>query len=412
MEKGFTENRYVLEGFKKGNLDNLNMILSSIGTAIAENSKCFHERKEKVCEFSTIVIQRNFLGAVKKKSVEEGFQTVYKDLSEGFKIHADAIGAINDNIGLILKLIAAIIRIESDIYEKIDSLEDDNFALSLTFEQYSTDIINGFKEIIQDSDELKENEKEFLYILEGLKNRTYTLRDRLRMLQEKINARVDDIVEKIQARIDSLENEQNRFFIEGKKELLKETEQLKAELVQEFEEKSKEISRCLQENQRKGEELREEMRRNINHAKDELSSSTQKCEQILAQVIAKEQQIVSDYDSKCKCLQDSITKHENRLDEKSNHVSQSLTSIAKNNECEFAKSKNKLLEISAEARENLESVVSDATEDFSKQLNAQQERFDSLIELQKKTARRTLIYVTSIAVVLSTCISVVLCLTL
>jgi len=202
------------------------------------------------------------------------------------------------------------------------------------------------------------------------------------------------------------------FFIEGKKELLKETEKLKAELVQEFEEKSKEISRCLQENQRKGEELREEMRRNINHAKDELSSSTQKCEQILAQAIAKEQQIVSDYDSKCKCLQDSITTHENRLDEKSNHVSQSLTSIAKNNECEFAKSKNKLLEISAEARENLESVVSDATEDFSKQLNAQQERFDSLIELQKKTARRTLIYVTSIAVVLSTCISVVLCLTL
>ena len=143
------------------------------------------------------------------------------------------------------------------------------------------------------------------------------------------------------------------------------------------------------------------MRRNINHAKDELSSSTQKCEQILAQVTAKEQQIVSDYDSKCKCLQDSITKHENRLDEKSNHVSQSLTSIAKNNESEFAKSKNKLLEISAEARK-----------DFSKQLNAQQERFDSLIELQKKTARRTLIYVTSIAVILSTCISVVLCLTL
>ena len=366
--------------------------------SVKKNEDELEKKLEKLKDTSSIEIRRNWYLTIDKSSIEEGFKTTYKDLSEGFKVCGEALVGVNNHIGKILEFIVMIVQLESDIYGKLDDLETNDVEVRYFFDN-----------LIQKSG-IKD--KHFLEMLEGLKNRTYTLRDRLRMLQDKINARVDDIVEKIQARIDSLENEQNRFFIEGKKELLKEVEQLKAELLQEFEEKSKEISRCLQENQRKGEELREEMRRNINHAKDELSSSTQKCEQILAQVTAKEQQIVSDYDSKCKCLQDSITKHENRLDEKSNHVSQSLTSIAKNNESEFAKSKNKLLEISAEARKDLKSVVSDATEDFSKQLNAQQERFDSLIELQKKTARRTLIYATSIAVVLSTCISVVLCLTL
>ena len=372
--------------------------LTSVIQSVKKNEDELEKKLEKLKDTSSIEIRRNWYLTIDKSSIEEGFKTTYKDLSEGFKVCGEALVSVNNHIGKILEFIVMIVQLESDIYGKLDDLETNDVEVRYFFDN-----------LIQKSG-IKD--KHFLEMLEGLKNRTYTLRDRLRMLQDKINARVDDIVENIQARIDSLENEQNRFFIEGKKELLKEVEQLKAELLQEFEEKSKEISRCLQENQRKGEELREEMRRNINHAKDELSSSTQKCEQILAQVTAKEQQIVSDYDSKCKCLQDSITKHENRLDEKSNHVSQSLTSIAKNNESEFAKSKNKLLEISAEARKDLKSVVSDATEDFSKQLNVQQERFDSLIELQKKTARRTLIYATSIAVVLSTCISVVLCLTL
>lgn len=372
--------------------------LSTVIQSVKNGEDELAKKLEKLKDTSSIEIRRNWYLTIDKSSIEEGFKTTYKDLSEGFKVCGEALVGVNNHIGKILEFIVMIVKIESDIYGKLDDLETNDVEIRYFFDN-----------LIQKSG-IKD--KHFLEMLEGLKNRTYTLRDRLRMLQDKINARVDDIVENIQTRIDSLENEQNRFFIEGKKELLKETEQLKAELVQEFEEKSKEISRCLQENQRKGEELREEMRRNINHAKDELSSSTQKCEQILAQVIAKEQHIVSDYDSKCKCLQDRITTHETRLDEKSNHVSQSLASIAENNESEFAKSQNKLLEISAEVRKDFESVVSDATEDFSKQLNAQQELFDSLIELQKKTARRTLIFATSIAVVLSTCISVVLCLTL
>ena len=400
MDKGTLEGRNypLLNQSEVLSVSQIENRLTSVIQSVKKNEDELEKKLEKLKDTSSIEIRRNWYLTIDKSSIEEGFKTTYKDLSEGFKVCGEALVGVNNHIGKILEFIVMIVQLESDIYGKLDDLETNDVEVRYFFDN-----------LIQKSG-IKD--KHFLEMLEGLKNRTYTLRDRLRMLQDKINARVDDIVENIQARIDSLENEQNRFFIEGKKELLKEVEQLKAELLQEFEEKSKEISRCLQENQRKGEELREEMRRNINHAKDELSSSTQKCEQILAQVTAKEQQIVSDYDSKCKCLQDSITKHENRLDEKSNHVSQSLTSIAKNNESEFAKSKNKLLEISAEARKDLESVVSDATEDFSKQLNAQQERFDSLIELQKKTARRTLIYATSIAVVLSTCISVVLCLTL
>jgi hypothetical protein len=357
----------------------VSQIVTRVGTFsrnIEDSKKKLESDLQKLNDTSSIVIRRNWVGFIKKSSVEEGFKITYKDLSEGFKVCGEALIDVNDHISEILKFIVMIVRLESDIYGKLDDLATND-----------VDIRYFFEDLIQKSDIKDEKIKE---ILEGLWNRTYTLRDRLRMLQDKINARVDDIVEKIQARIDSLENEQKRFFIEGKKELLKEVEQLKAGLVQQFEEKSKEISRCLQENQRKGEELREEMRRNINHAKDELSSSTQKCEQILAQVIAKEQQIVSDYEKGYKELQNSIDTYEEQLETAIASAIERFSEIANQNEKELA------------------DKVSVATEDLRQQLDAQQAKFHEIIELHRKTARRTIIYATSLATVLGTCVSITL----
>lgn len=357
----------------------VSQIVTRVGTFsrnIEDSKKKLESDLQKLNDTSSIVIRRNWVGFIKKSSVEEGFKITYKDLLEGFKVCGEALIGVNDHISEILKFIVMIVRLESDIYGKLDDLATND-----------VDIRYFFEDLIQKSDIKDEKIKE---ILEGLWNRTYTLRDRLRMLQDKINARVDDIVEKIQARIDSLENEQKRFFIEGKKELLKEVEQLKAGLVQQFEEKSKEISRCLQENQRKGEELREEMRRNINHAKDELSSSTQKCEQILAQVIAKEQQIVSDYEKGYKELQNSIDTYEEQLETAIASAIERFSEIANQNEKELA------------------DKVSVATEDLRQQLDAQQAKFHEIIELHRKTARRTIIYATSLATVLGTCVSIAL----
>ena len=357
----------------------VSQIVTRVGTFsrnIEDSKKKLESDLQKLNDTSSIVIRRNWVGFIKKSSVEEGFKITYKDLSEGFKVCGEALIGVNDHISEILKFIVMIVRLESDIYGKLDDLATND-----------VDIRYFFEDLIQKSDIKDEKIKE---ILEGLWNRTYTLRDRLRMLQDKINARVDDIVEKIQARIDSLENEQKRFFIEGKKELLKEVEQLKAGLVQQFEEKSKEISRCLQENQRKGEELREEMRRNINHAKDELSSSTQKCEQILAQVVAKELQIVSDYEKGYKELQNSIDTYEEQLETAIASTIERFSEIANQNEKELA------------------DKVSVATEDLRQQLDAQQAKFHEIIELHRKTARRTIIYATSLATVLGTCVSIAL----
>lgn len=357
----------------------VSQIVTRVGTFsrnIEEDKKKLKSDLQKLNDTSSIVIRRNWVGFIKKSSIEEGFKITYKDLSEGYKVFSEALISVNNHISTILEFIVMIVKLESDIYGKLDDLETNDVVLRYFFE----DLIK--KSGIKD-EKIRE-------ILEGQWNRIYTLRDRLRMLQDKINARVDDIVEKIQARIDNLENEQDRFFIEGKKELLKETEQLKTELVQEFEEKSKEISRCLQENQRKGEELREEMRRNINHAKDELSSSTQKCEQILAQVIAKEQQIVSDYEKGYKELQNSIDTHEEQLETAIASAIERFSEIANQNEKELA------------------DKVSVATEDLRQQLDVQQAKFHEIIELHRKTARRTIIYATSLATVLGTCVSIAL----
>ena len=350
--------------------------LSTVIQSVKNGEDELAKKLEKLKDTSSIEIRRNWYLTIDKSSIEEGFKTTYKDLSEGFKVCGEALVGVNNHISTILEFIVMIVKLESDIYGKLDDLETNDVEIRYFFDN-----------LIQKSG-IKD--KHFAEMLEGLRSRTYTLRDRLRMLQEKINARVDDIVEKIQERIDSLENEQNRFFIEGKKELLKDVEQLKAGLVQQFEEKSKEISRCLQENQRKGEELREEMRRNINHAKDELSSSTQKCEQILAQVIAKEQQIVSDYEKGYKELQNSIDTHEEQLETAIASAIERFSEIANQNEKELA---NK---------------VSVATEDLRQQLDAQQARFHKIIELHRKTARRTIIYATSLATVLGTCVSIAL----
>lgn len=350
--------------------------LSTVIQSVKNGEDELAKKLEKLKDTSSIEIRRNWYLTIDKSSIEEGFKTTYKDLSEGFKVCGEALIGVNDHISKILEFIVMIVKIESDIYGKLDDLETNDVEIRYFFDN-----------LIQKSG-IKD--KHFAEMLEGLRSRTYTLRDRLRMLQDKINARVDDIVEKIQARIDSLENEQNRFFIEGKKELLKDVEQLKAGLVQQFEEKSKEISRCLQENQRKGEELREEMRRNINHAKDELSSSTQKCEQILAQVVAKELQIVSDYEKGYKELQNSIDTHEEQLETAIASAIERFSEIANQNEKELA------------------DKVSVATEDLRQQLDAQQAKFHEIIELHRKTARRTIIYATSLATVLGTCVSIAL----
>jgi hypothetical protein len=378
MDKGILQERnYPLltqsEDLSVSQIENrLSTVIQSVKNGEDELAK----KLEKLKDTSSIEIRRNWYLTIDKSSIEEGFKTTYKDLSEGFKVCGEALIGVNDHISKILEFIVMIVKLESDIYGKLDDLETNDVEIRYFFDN-----------LIQKSG-IKD--KHFAEMLEGLRSRTYTLRDRLRMLQDKINARVDDIVEKIQARIDSLENEQNRFFIEGKKELLKDVEQLKAGLVQQFEEKSKEISRCLQENQRKGEELREEMRRNINHAKDELSSSTQKCEQILAQVVAKELQIVSDYEKGYKELQNSIDTYEEQLETAIASTIERFSEIANQNEKELA------------------DKVSVATEDLRQQLDAQQAKFHEIIELHRKTARRTIIYATSLATVLGTCVSIAL----
>ena len=378
MDKGTLQGRNypLLNQSEELSVSQIENRLSTVIQSVKNGEDELAKKLEKLKDTSSIEIRRNWYLTIDKSSIEEGFKTTYKDLSEGFKVCGEALIGVNDHISKILEFIVMIVKIESDIYGKLDDLETNDVEIRYFFDN-----------LIQKSG-IKD--KHFAEMLEGLRSRTYTLRDRLRMLQDKINARVDDIVEKIQARIDSLENEQNRFFIEGKKELLKETEQLKAELVQEFEEKSKEISRCLQENQRKGEELREEMRRNINHAKDDLSSSTQKCEQILAQVIAKEQQIVSDCEKGYKELQNSIDTHEEQLETAIASAIERFSEIANQNEKELA------------------DKVSVATEDLRQQLDAQQAKFHEIIELHRKTARRTIIYATSLATVLGTCVSIAL----
>ena len=65
-------------------------------------------------------IERNFIGQVKKSSVEDNFKNVYSNLREYISKCGEAIKKSNENQGRTLELIKLLALVEKDLYSHID----------------------------------------------------------------------------------------------------------------------------------------------------------------------------------------------------------------------------------------------------------------------------------------------------
>lgn len=71
---------------------------------------------------SSVEIRRNWYGTINRDSIEEGFETTYKDMSNGFRVCGNAISIVHENMSRILDFIKLLTMAETEIYSKLDDL--------------------------------------------------------------------------------------------------------------------------------------------------------------------------------------------------------------------------------------------------------------------------------------------------
>ena len=130
-------------------------------------------------------IERNFIGQVKKSSVEDNFKNVYSNLRDYISKCGEAIKKSNENQGRTLELIKLLALVEKDLYSHIDDQVVSNNELKSI-------ILDWFKKQGINDDEVKE-------LLETSFQRAYTLRDRINNLRQEYREEISQCDQRILA---------------------------------------------------------------------------------------------------------------------------------------------------------------------------------------------------------------------
>ena len=130
-------------------------------------------------------IERNFLGQVKRTSVEKNFENVYSNLRDYISKCGEAIQKSNENQGRTLELIKLLALVEKDLYSHIDDQVVSNNELKSI-------ILDWFKKQGINDDEVKE-------LLETSFQRAYTLRDRINNLRQEYREEISQCDQRILA---------------------------------------------------------------------------------------------------------------------------------------------------------------------------------------------------------------------
>jgi hypothetical protein len=130
-----------------------------------------------------IDIKRNWIGAIKKSSIEETCKNIYSNLSEYIKDCGRAIQKTNDNLGSSLNLIKLLAVVEKDLYEQIDNQAVHNNELKAVFLEWCQS--QGI------------NDQEMRDLLETCFNRAYILRDRINSLRNEFRNGIEELTETV-----------------------------------------------------------------------------------------------------------------------------------------------------------------------------------------------------------------------
>lgn len=150
--------------------------LSSDLTKLSRNiAKGQEELQDTLDELDTssleVTIERNFIGLVKKSSIEENLENVYSNLSYYIGKCGEALQNTNENLGRALDLIKLLALVEKDLYEHLDDQIVSNNELKSI-------LLDWFKKQGINDNEVRE-------LLESSFQRAYTLRDRLNLLRQE-----------------------------------------------------------------------------------------------------------------------------------------------------------------------------------------------------------------------------------
>lgn len=237
-----------------------NVKISDIAHNIEENSVQLQRALYKINNFSPLEIKRNWWGGLNKESIEQGFNFVYKDMSNGLRICGDAICKSNDNMGNILTLINLLTSVEKDIYSKIDDMSiSDN-----EFRDMCIDYIRN--EGIKHKD-IKE-------ILDKSFQRAYILRDRIKGLRNNLHEQINIIkeeIDKIEEKYQKIDIQITTLLPDIKLKLKEEIESQKRDFTILAENKCKEITKVSQEKTIAMETLNKNMNQSINDANNYIS---------------------------------------------------------------------------------------------------------------------------------------------
>lgn len=123
-----------------------------------------------------VTLERNWLGQVKKSSVEDNLENVYSNLSYYIGKCGEALQNTNDNLSRTLDLIKLLALVEKDLYEHLDDQIVSNNELKHI-------LLDWFKKQGINDNEVRE-------LLESSFQRAYTLRDRLNILRQEYKSSI------------------------------------------------------------------------------------------------------------------------------------------------------------------------------------------------------------------------------
>ena len=169
-----------------------------------------------------VTIEKNWIGLVKKSSLEEIIEKVYKNLSSYIVQCGKALQNTNDNLSRSLDLIKLLALVEKDLYKILDDQIVSN---------------NELKDIL--SDWFKKqgiNDNDVRELLESSFQRAYTLRDRLNNFRQEYKSNIANC----EKRILDFENKYNSLETEIAK-LIKDSSNKLHVLVNEYEAETKRL---------------------------------------------------------------------------------------------------------------------------------------------------------------------------
>lgn len=303
-------------------------------------------------------LQRNFIGVVKKDSIEKAFESVYADLKDYISICGKAISCTNLVVMFILKLNQLMAKIEEDLYKDLDDQMLSSNALKDT-------LLDLFKKQGISDDAVRE-------LIDTNFSRTLTLRDRIKSLR----AEYKEAITSCETRIATFELKHQNIDEETKRIIREANESLKGaldaglcQLDQLYSEKSNTLT-ALSNSAIKNIDDRLKLQEELHQSIEAMFKSVKNLSTAFdVKYKDDEQQLVALFDSKSKEAKDNLSElAEQKQKEVVDAGAEAQNSI-----------KNDFDTLDAKIQENIqkqEQYLEQAKKDFQLQLRNQQEQFD------------------------------------